>query len=68
MPRETKLVRRIELGEEVKCDVILHKDGSVGAHIYPIRVSTFWSRNSTIDLTERELCAILEAVREGKTL
>lgn len=62
---ETKLLKRLEFGE-VRCDVIRHNTGRVGAHIYPLYPSTFWRVHTDVALTEKELREILGAVEEGK--
>jgi len=67
MTVDTKLLRRFEISTQVRCDVIQHRDGRVKAHIYPVYAATYWKTHSSLDLTERELREILEAVQEGKT-
>lgn len=59
------LVERLQITQEVNCDIICTETG-VRAHLYPLYPRTFWMHHRVLDLTERELRRILEAVQRAK--
>lgn len=62
---ETDLVERLNLTEEICCDIRRH-GALVRAHLYPLYPQAYWSRHLDYDLTEREVRVILEAIQRAK--
>lgn len=59
------LVERIQVTQEICCDIQQMETG-MRAHLYPLYPRTFWMHHRVIDLTERELRRILDAVQRAK--
>ena len=67
MAERSLLVQRIRVTPLIVCDVVQTPTG-VRADIYPVDVRTYFHQHQAIDLTERELALILEAVRAAKEM
>ena len=65
MAGESLLIQRIKVTNDIVCDVVRTPTGA-RADIYPVDVRTYFHHNQAIDLTERELRLILEAVQAAK--
>lgn len=62
---ESFLVTRIKVTETIICDIVQSPTGA-RAELYPVDVRTYFHTHQAIDLTERELRLILEAVQAAK--
>ena len=65
MVEKSLLFQRIKVTNDIVCDVVRTPTG-VRADIYPVDVRAYFRRKQAIDLTERELRLILEAVQTAK--
>lgn len=65
MSRKSLLAQRIKVTDLIVCDIVYTPTGA-RASIYPVDIRTYFHTHQSIDLTERELRLILEAVRTAK--
>ena len=61
MAEPSLLVQRIRITPLVVCDIIQGKTGA-RASVYPVDARAYFHTHQSIDLTEREVRLILEAV------
>lgn len=62
---ETDLIERIKLTPDVTCDIRQNR-GIVKAHVYPLYLQSYWQTHLDMDLTEKEVQKILDALKRAK--